>query len=288
MSNLNFKHRVFSAQRKILYRIISRFGYKEKEEPSQKHIDIAVMVTEKDLRILPLCLQGIRKCVNNIVDNIYIISPKSSRIEDFCLADNLVYVEESSILGYSPKALHIMVETNQGTVNRSGWLFQQLVKLSGRVGTNRHILFVDSDHVLLKEHLFLTSDNKTIFYMSEEYNWPYFENMRVLLNRKVRYPLLSYVAHKMLFDKEKLRELHKEIENAHPGQSWDEAIINCYDRCQKSGFSEFELYGCLFGKDGIWRPWKEKRLHYAELTEYTTLVDIYVEYNSVTFPSFLS
>lgn len=284
----SFKNKLISRQRRLLYSFFSKFDRRNLELPSLNHIDVAVMVLEKDLKILPLCLEGIKKCVKNNIDDIYLISPKSSIIEDFCLSNRLTYLIEDKVLGYSPKELDIIVDTNLGLVNRSGWLFQQLVKLSGNVGKNRYTLFIDADHVLLKEHLFLTSNERTIFYMSEEYNWPYFENINKLLKRNIKCPSLSYVSHKMLFDKEKLFDLHHKIEDVHSGQSWDKTIISLYDRHQSSGFSEFELYGCLFGNNGIWKPWREKRLHYAEITDYSSLVDEYSNYMSVTFPSFYS
>ena len=150
--------------------------------PSQQKIDVVIPIVAKDLHILPLCLEGVRQQVSHHIKDIYIVAPAEQDIVKFCETNNLHFVDETSVLGFSPKELNIVITNPDGTTrNRSGWLFQQLIKLSGKVGTCQHYLCIDADHVLIRPHVFLTDDNKTVFYMSYEEHKPYYENIHKLM-----------------------------------------------------------------------------------------------------------
>lgn len=274
-----------SQLRKIRYRLFAWRRFPQLV-PKQEPIDVVIPVTVKDLHILPLCLEGVRKCVAHPIEQIYIVSPEKPEVIRFCKDHDLQFVAENDIFGYSPQSLDIMVQDGQGNVlNRSGWLFQQLVKLSGKVGTCRHYLCIDADHVLIRPHVFLTDDDKTVFYMSYEEHQPYYDNIRKLLPGL---PLdrLSYVDHKMLFDKEQLEALHRAL-SEHAKCPWVDAIVDSYDRQCLSGFSEFELYG-NFVTEKVQRPWLQKRLPYKRLAGYAELQRKYSRSRwSLTFPDYM-
>ncbi len=259
--------------------------------PSSEPIDVVIPVIAKDLGILPLCLEGVRACVANTVKDIYLVAPPVPEIAAFAALYGCRLVDEATVLdGLTPRELHLVVHTAEGMeVNRSGWLFQQLLKLSGRIGTCRHYLTVDADHVLLQSHTFLASDGCPVLYLSEERNPAYRQNIRQLMcNHAMRLNPWSYVAHKMLFSKDVLQQLQSEIERQHPGMTWIEAILQSYDRNEVSGFSEFELYGnCLKHKHLL--PWMQKELHYSALASYQELKSRYAQrYRSVTFPEWIN
>lgn len=249
-------------------------------------IDIIIPVIEKDLYTLPLCLEGVHQCVENKIDKIYIVAPPQERIIDFAKQHNLCFIDENTVLGYSPKSLQI---TTQAGVNRSGWIFQQLLKLSGRIGENRFFIVIDSDHILLQPHTFLTEENKSVFYLSKEYYYPYYANAQKLLGF-FPYQHLSYIAHKMIFDKEALSELRKNIESrSREEEKWDRIIMKSLDLKYASSFSEFELYGHTTPPNRKCRlPWKQKELYqYGKLPCYKELQQQYTPaYWSVTFPAY--
>ena len=182
-----------SQLRKIRYRL---FSWKKFPElvPADVDIDVVIPVVEKDLRILPLCLQGVRRNVAHNIKNIYIVSPDNVAIRDFCNKNELVFVEGSSVLGYKPRKQNLITDDR---LDRSGWLYQQLLKLSGNVGTCRYCLCIDADHILIRPHVFLTDDKKTVFYMSYEEHLPYYE-MNHRLFPSMELASLSYVSHIML------------------------------------------------------------------------------------------
>lgn len=272
-----------SQLRKIRYRL---FAWRKHPAlaPSKEPIDVVIPVIAKDLQILPLCLEGVRHCVAHPIQDIYLVAPADDRIVSFCRQHGLQFVDETSLFGFSPKDLDIQVRDSHGKVrDRSGWLFQQLVKLSGRVGTCQHYLCIDADHVLIRPHTFLTADGKTVFYMSYEEHPPYYENIHRLLPG-LPLSTLSYVDHKMLFDKEQLERLHQAL----GGSEWIKTIQDSYDRTCHAGFSEFELYG-NFVQEKVLRPWLQKRLPYNKMADFASLQRRWSASRwSLTFPDYIN
>lgn len=255
--------------------------------PSSAPIDIVIPIIKKDLEILPLCLEGVRENVNQNIKNIYIVSPDDNEIRNFCLKERLIHVNETTIFQLSPKELNLFIKRSDGTtVDRSGWIFQQLVKLSGNIGTCDYYLCIDADHILLRPHVFLSANQTPVFYMSEECNTAYYKNIYRLMGYHY-FSLLSYVDHKMLFSKKELARLRDMIEKANDGKDWKSAILGSYDRRESSGFSEFELYGG-FVKKKIKKPWRHLKLGYSSLTDYKDLAQHYAnQYDCITFPCYL-
>ncbi len=248
-------------------------------------IDVVIPVVGKDLKILPLCLQGLRACVQHPVKNIYVVAPPQDEIVAFCKTNSLVFVDEATVLGFAPIALGLEIVRSGGqSVNRSGWLFQQFVKLSGSVGTCDNYLCIDADHVLLQPHVFLTTGRKPVFYMSGENHQAYYDCLRKLLGH-VHLTPMSYVAHKMIFNREQVRSLQKMIEQ-HTGQPWQTAILANYDRREFCGFSEFETYG-NFVREKVLLPWRQRSMNYAKIADYSALVNRYGHTcRAITFPDY--
>lgn len=181
--------------RKYLYQWASLLhGHSEAVPDTTTEIDVVIPVIEKDLDILPLCLEGVKHCVPHPIRETYIVAPSSDRIEAFCQEHGTTFVEESSVLGYGPRSIDYSVN---GT-NRAGWIFQQLLKLSGRIGTAPYFLVIDADHILVRRHTFLDNCGRTVFYMSKEFHPPYYRSIESLLGMPYG-ETLSYVDHKMLF-----------------------------------------------------------------------------------------
>lgn len=277
---------IFQKIRHLFYLIWVNFFSKSVKPNLLISIDIIIPIIEKDLVILPLCLEGLKNNVSHKIENIYIIAPDNKLIKEFTKTNNLIFIDENTVLGYSSKDINY---TTTNGLNRSGWIFQQLLKLSGRVGTSKYYLVIDADHILLKPHVFITENNLMVFYQSSEYHIPYYKNINKLIKF---YPtsLFSYVSHKMIFDKEELKKLHLKIEMASNKKlNWDEIILSSIDINENSCFSEFELYGNYLDKrNKILLPWRQKTLNKNILKNYNELQNIYSKYWSVTFPSYLN
>lgn len=281
MSNIKYLFR------RIAFRIYSklpRFCLTASNTP----IDLIIPVINKDLLILPLCLSGVRSCLKNKIENIYIVAPSDPEIISFCQNNGLIYIDELSVIGYGPKQINLVNPVTGA--NRSGWLFQQLLKLSGNIGTCQHFLCIDADHVLLQPHVFVDKNDKFVFYMSSERHQAYYSNIAKLMAGKVSIKsLFSYVAHKMIFDKQQLEWLKNAIEKEN-NLVWDVAIMNSIDKEQESGFSEFELYGnAMPDKCKHLRPWDNLNLKYTDILSYEDLQKKYAaKYKAVTFSEWMN
>ncbi len=274
---------VTGKRRKALYAVRTLFE-RPLPPPSGEKIDVVIPVVAKDLAILPLCLEGVRRCLNHPIGEIYAVAPRLPEIVGFCRSHGLEFVDELSVLGYGPRDIGYRP---CGT-DRSGWIFQQLVKLSGAVGNREHSLVVDADHILLRPHTFLTRRGRTVFYGSRECHWPYYDAVARLMG-SVRMEWLSYVDHKMLFSKSQLDHLKEQLE-ARSRRSWDRAILDSLQPDETSAFSEYELYGLTFpARRKIVRPWRNKTLHYGHLADYDALRRRWGRrYRAVTFPEWIN
>lgn len=252
----------------------------------EAEVDLIIPVTEKDLKVLPLSLEAARKNIAHTIKGIYIIAPESAVICEFCHREGVEYVNEEDVMGYGPKAIGLKIA--DPPCDRSGWLYQQLLKLSGKVGDAPYFITIDADHILLREHTFITTDKLLVFYRSREHHAPYYENIDRLLGLKTGKEL-SYVAHKMVFERESLMSLRKEIELCNPGKSWDCAIIDSVDRTQISGFSEFELYGNYVREERKCSlPFRNHHFRYSRLDTLERLTARYSRhYAAITFPEYL-
>lgn len=237
MKTRNIDRIGFHLFRRPVYSLLRQVSSVSMPTPSDEMVDIVIPVIPKDLNILPFCLEGIKNNIANRIKDIYIVGPEDERIVEFVKKHKLSFVNENDVLGFGVKDVKYI--TNDG-VNRSGWLFQQFLKLSGNIGTCENFITVDSDHILIRPHVFFTKEGKFVFYRSEEFHLPY-----ILANKKLlgsfKMPLLSNVAHKMIFNKSILRDLKTDIEER-SNLSWVESIMRVLDKDDTSAFSEFELY----------------------------------------------
>lgn len=285
MNNNNYRNvnRVGTFLRKFFY-IFTRNVKSITIDASTEPIDVVIPMIPKDMDVLPLCLEGIRKNVANKIENIYIISPFNDKLSNYCKSEGLVFVNENDVLGYSAKDINFITDKGK---DRSGWIFQQFLKLSGNVGTCRRYITIDSDHILLNRHVFLTNEDKYVFYLSTEFHLQYH-----LINKRLlgafHLPLFSYVAHKMIFDKVELDKLKNRVEKK-TGKRWDYAILDNLDKSAGAPFSEFEFYAGSLNKDQkCTYMWNQKALERNQMSDFQHLSEEYSDYLSITFPDYLN
>lgn len=208
-----------------------------KTRKSNTKIDIVIPAIEKDLKTLPYVIDGIRKYVMHPIGKIMIVAPKSAKIMKLCSQKNCTFINENSVLPIRKK--NIKYQTKN--CDRSGWLFQQLLKLGGdKISSEKFFLVIDADTVLIRPHVFRWNQ-KTVLYCRYWSHNEYFRAYHRLLGKKAISPH-SFVTHYMLFDKSKLSHLKKTIESRHK-RRWYSAIIKCTNKASNVGFSEFETYG---------------------------------------------
>ncbi|MFA5393868.1 MAG: glycosyltransferase [Candidatus Ratteibacteria bacterium] len=199
-------------------------------------LDVLIPAVEKDLEVLPYAIDGARENIRHPIGEIIIVAPDSERIKALCEIKGCRFVNEDSVLPIVKKNVKFTVDG----MNRSGWLFQQFLKLSGDIiCSQNYYLVLDVDTVLLRPQVFLHKQ-KTLFNCSKEYHKPYFTMYASLLGRKPAYPV-SFVSHYMLFEKDKIRKLKAVIEERN-GAKWYDAIIKKANDGEGK-FAEYETYG---------------------------------------------
>lgn len=246
-------------------------------------IDVVIPFLQPDAEVLLLCIQGVRHCVNHKIDKIYVVSPETDLVKKLCEDNDAVFVDETKVMGYGSEAVSFHTDTGE---DRSDWIFQQLLKLSGKIGENRYFLVIDADHVLVRPHTFISQDGRFVFYRSSDHHIPYYNTLESLTGfTDYGFFTFSYVSRKMIFDKEILAELRETLAGR-SCKEWDRAIIESLENGELTTFSEFELYGNYVPDEKkISLPWLTKVLSSARLAPYEKLVDKYSgKFLALTFP----
>jgi hypothetical protein len=222
-------------------------------------IDVLIPAIEKDLATLPHVIDAVRKYVKHPIREIMIVAPRKQRILDLCAKKGCRFVHEDTVLPITKKNIHYQSKR----WDRSGWLYQQLLKLGGdKVCSSKHYLVIDADTVLIRPHVFKVG-NKTVFYCRNWSQDEYFKTYRKLMG-KSRSSRSSFVTHYMLFNKSKVKQLKQAIESKHHS-SWYSAIMKSMNKSKQFAFSEFETYGnFLYSTEPekmILKPANNKSLH---------------------------
>lgn len=243
-------------------------------------LDVVVPCSDSDVVMLYKSIPCIRENVEDGVGKIYIVG--SFAIKDACEDLSCEFVDELALMGFSK---HCLVQVDR---ERRGWVYQQLIKLSSdKLVETDDFLVCDSDHVLLKPHRFVDGD-KYIFYTTEEYHKPYFDTIKKILGDEFSKIMeCSFISDKMVFNKEILKKMKKEIE-VHCGNNWIKSIISACKPGVFSCFSEFETYGTYIRKrykDVVKLVDANRKIIFDQDLPYSTLPEIksiYAVYHSLT------
>ena len=223
-----YKYQNYSIQRDLRMNVLPL--------ESETSLDVIIPVHIKDILTLPRCIEGIRENLRHPIASITILSQPSTKIKQIARSLQLEWIDESAILDTRKPYFD--------PVNRdfelSGWLYQQMLKLSVDViGSEEHKLVLDSDNVLIRPQALVT-ENKIYQPISRNYHSKYFEAYTRILDEE---PLnhTSFICHFMVFKVPHLLQLRNDIELI-SGVDWRDAIYASLDLTQPSCFSEFELY----------------------------------------------
>jgi len=196
-----------------------------------------VPVALRDLETLPYVIRSVRSHVRHPIGRICVACVDERRARTTIAAEGCAFIPEDSILPFRREDIRY----EAGGLDRSGWLFQQFLKLYlDRVSDQSHVLALDADTVLLKPQVF-EIDGRTLLLHSDEHHQPYFDAYERLIGNPAPTPL-SFVAHQALFSCRRLRELRDFLAARH-AKTWFMAILDSIDRNEVSAFSEFETYG---------------------------------------------
>ena len=207
-------------------------------------IDVLIPVVEKDLEVLPYAIDFARKNIRQYIGEIVIIAPENGTIKALSREKGCSFINENTVLPITRKDIDYCPKIKNNYMDRSGWLFQQLLKLSGDIiGNQENYLVLDADTLLIRPHVF-EHNGKTVFYYRKDLHRPYLQTYEKLLGEKAMAAdaSISFVIQYMYFKNSRVMELKKLIEARHH-TAWYTAIINNINKEELSSFSEFETYG---------------------------------------------
>lgn len=261
-----------------------RIGFVYRNCDVSRKIDVVIPTISKDFEILALVFQSL-KFVEQRVNNIYVVAPKDARIEEFCTNNKLIFVDEISVLGFGKNYIHYRVDEE----DRSGWLFQQLLKLSGdRFVEMDDYLVVDSDTVYVSSNCFVR-DGKYVFYANEEWHQPYFRSFRRLFGYDAP-TKWSLTSHMMIFNKGLLGQMKRELE-ARTKLTWFDAYISTSSPTEKSCVSEYHTYANWVLRNhpekALIRPFYNRNVLRSDINDLEALCAIYRTQHSISFHSYL-
>jgi hypothetical protein len=264
---------------KMTHRDVNRrLGSLRSDEP----IDVVIAALERDLVTLPFVVAGARQNVAHPIGRIYVVAPPTRRMMSCCREAGCEFVDENTVLPIRAKDIEYAV----AGIDRAGWLFAQLLKLSATdIGTADHCLVVDADTVFIRPQVF-RDGGRTILNCSDEYHLPYYLAYARLLGCRPTLRL-SFVSHHMLIERSKVLALRGAIEARHR-MPWYAAILASVDYANFSGFAEYELYGHFvhdhFSDEVVTAYWYNKALSRKRLAPLHELKRIYAHrYKSLSF-----
>lgn len=201
-------------------------------------IDIVVVATQKDFEVLGYVIDSIRQFVKHPLGQIIIISPKSKKIENLCKMKDCRFIDENKVLPITKKDINYSVSG----IDRSGWLFQQLLKwASAKYVRSDYFLVTDADTIFCRPQVFMYN-NKVILTVNGQFCYiPMFVSYNKLLGKNIK-PVISFTSHHILIEKIKLKMLQNTIEKKNRNK-WYRAIINIIDRNEISSVSDYDTYG---------------------------------------------
>lgn len=176
---------------------------------------------------------------------VYVITKKNNFSELIsAFNDSIILLDEDTIFeSLTLSSIQKYFNTKKLDPKRAGWYFQQFIKLGiyNLSFITENYLIWDGDAVVLKPIVFFSKENIVFLEKNKEYNKPYFETIKNLIGieKQVNF---SFIAEYMVFNKKIVSSLLSEITNEN---NWWYTILNAVKTTDlnKSGFSEYELYG---------------------------------------------
>jgi hypothetical protein len=220
----------------VLYaKKILRIGFEKSKLKKPPRIDIVIPTVSKDFKLIDDVIGSFSK-LNHEINKIYIVAPQNQEIIEYCASHNLNFVDERTILGYGKEVIDYKVNG----VDRSGWMLQQMIKLSGEKIVEMDNYFILDSDTIIADNFSLIENGKWIFYQNEEWHDYYFETFQKMFGYKTK-NRLSFTSHMMIFNKEVLRTMKKELETKH-ARSWDQVYLSTIDINEASCVSDYDTY----------------------------------------------
>ena len=221
------------------------FDGKQKEfNIKYEPIDVVICCHEKDIYSLEICIENVKKYVNDI-RRIIVISNKR-------LTENAEWFDENKMPFSKGDLFHEFslkdpdFANNTQKKSRVGWYFKQIMNFYAPLiipGISLNVLILDADVIFTKSIKFIDDYGIAFYSTAPENHIPYFEHMSRFLPGLNRVPNTSGVAHHMIFQKAVLEDLFNLVESYHKLDFW-KVYVSMVDinHIASSGAADYEIY----------------------------------------------
>lgn len=267
---------------------IKRFfniSFEKGTEKIAPKIDIVIPTISKDFSLIDDVIKSLSK-INHEINKIYIVAPVKPEIIEYCNKNNLNFIDEKTVLGYGKDVIDYKVN---GT-DRSGWIFQQLLKLSCEDIVEMDNYFILDSDTLIVDNFSLIKNDKFIFYQNTEWHEPYFRTFKKIFGY-VSKNSLSFTSHMMIFNREMLKSMKKELETKY-NKSWDKVYLSTIDTNESSCVSDYDNYAnwvlCNYQDKVIQAPLYNTAFNRDRLDEIKKNISKYAKnYKTISFHSWI-
>ncbi len=218
-----------------------RAGSRHTDSRSQLHLDVLIPAAEGDRDVLGVTIQGLRRNLAHPVGTIWVVADPALKSAQVAEALGCRVVDEGSVLPIVRADIDYQVEYQGESVDRSGWLFAQLLKLSAdTISARENVLVIDADTVLVRPQTF-TSRGRVVLFHSSEYHPPYFDAYRAVTGLAPA-SRVSCITHHMVMRRGTLLGLKSLMERTRSVPWWQAVLDTCVYK-SISGFADYEVYG---------------------------------------------
>ncbi len=262
-----------------------RIGSRHTDPRSGLPLDVFIPAAEHDWDVLGVAIEAVQRHLAHPVETIWVVTALGSKSARIAEELGCHVVDEDRIL----PIVRADIDYRVGSLDRSGWLFQQLLKLSAdTISPQETVLVLDADTVLVRPQSF-TSSGRPVLFHSSEYHEPYFHAYQAVTGLEPA-SRVSCTTHHMLMNRRVLASVKALMEETR-SVPWWQAVLDCCDYSSISGFSEYELYGNyqLTHDDGtVRRWWSNAARPKAELARLEVLRNRYgASFRTVSFHHYL-
>ena len=221
--------------RKLLTEFSSDFSLNVRNDNCSE-IAVFIPVAPKDYDILSTCVESLRANLLNPISRVVICGRDHPPLRSICLELECDFVDETLLAPLPKENLRIIINGS----DRSGWIFQQLLKLNVfECLADDNVLIWDADTCLIRKMCFQSHEQSIIEYSLDKHP-PYFLIATKLLGDFPNFEF-GLTCHKLIVNRYHMQEMKTEIEK-HCSKKWQDAIISNLDLKEGSSFSEYALY----------------------------------------------
>lgn len=251
-------------------------------------MDYLIPVAIKDKEIAKI---AIRSILNQDCDS-KIVVVTSAKLIDYFSRPRVIAIDEDKIIkNLSFKVVEDIIIRLSSQSTRTGWYFQQFIKMAYALIAEKNYVIWDSDTVMLKKVVFLEDDKHILYFNDVDEHLPYLVTLKKLFPDIKEINDVSFVTEKMFVDYKIMQEIIHSIESKF-AKSFFEAILENIEESNLlgSGFSEFATYAHYVINYYSNNYHLEKSSHFrsgtrifGELPDLNDLESVATYYNSISF-----